>query len=116
MNFVAIISGTTLYDDLFNDLSAELSVTDSNYNADILKIKIENAIREVGVERKYPGYYSEDRIGKDLQNYYSNIRNIALFDYNTLGAEFQESSKESDNSRTYISRDKLFYGVYPLAR
>lgn len=101
---------------LIDDLKAELSITDGNCNESLIEIKVKNAVREVRNARKYPESYTEDMIAEDLERHYSNIREIALFDYNTIGAEFQTNSSENSVSRTWIDRDKLFDGVYPLAK
>lgn len=107
--------GLTMQDELIADLTAELS-TEPTFNADALKQKVVNAIREVKTTRKYPSYYTDEQITADLYNFYSNARNIALYDYNQIGAEFQQSSSENGTSRSYTDRKSLFNGVIPLCR
>lgn len=104
-----------LQDELIADLTLELS-GEPTFSADILKQKVIGAIREVKTARKYPSTYTDEQISKDLYEYYSNIRNIALYDYNMIGVEGQSSSSENGISRSYVDRDKLFKGVIPLAR
>lgn len=106
----------TLEYELLEDLTAELSETDENFKQSLIIPKIKNAIREVKRARNYPKHYTESIIVEDLENYYSNIRNIALFDYNQIGAEGQASLSENGTSRSYIDRDKLFAGIIPLSR
>lgn len=103
-----------LQDELIADLTIELS-SEPTFNADILKQKVIGAIREVKRARKYPSYYTDEQIQTDLYEYYSNIRNIALYDYNQIGIEFQISSSENGISRTYTDRNKLFSGIIPLS-
>lgn len=103
-----------LQDELIADLTIELS-SEPTFNADILKQKVIGAIREVKRARKYPSYYTNEQIQTDLYEYYSNIRNIALYDYNQIGIEFQISSSENGISRTYTDRNKLFSGIIPLS-
>lgn len=105
-----------LEQELIADLTTELEIADENFNSQLLLSKVRNALREVKRARKYPESYSDERIENDLQNYYSNIRNIALYDYNTIGMEFQESSSENSTSRTMSDRDKLFAGIIPLSK
>lgn len=107
---------TALEQALVEDLTAELQITDEKFNLSLLLSKIRNALREVKRARKYPESYSDNKIERDMQNYYSNIRNIALYDYNTIGMEFQDSSSENSTSRTMMDRDKLFAGIIPLSR
>ena len=107
--------GLTMQDELIADLTAELGL-EPTFNANALKQKVINAIREVKTVRKYPSYYTEEQISNDLYSFYSNARNIALYDYNQIGAEFQQSSSEQGTSRAYTDRKSLFSGVIPLCR
>ncbi len=106
----------TFENDLLEDLTAELSETDSNFKQSLIIPKIKGAIREVRRVRNYPKYYTESAIVEDLENYYSNIRNIALYDYNKIGGEFEESHSENSTSRNWGDRNKLFAGIIPLSR
>lgn len=105
----------SLQDELIADLTVELE-NEPTFDLSKLKQKVINAIREVKKARKYPSNYTEDMINKDIYNFYSNIRNIALYDYNQIGIEFQTSSSENGVSRSYMDRDKLFSGIIPLAK
>lgn len=104
-----------LQEELIADLTAELE-SESTFNAKVLQSKIVGAIREVKTKRKYPYYYTSSQIEKDLYGFYSNIRNIALYDYNRVGAEFEKSHNENSVSRTFGDREKLFHGVLPMSR
>ena len=102
-------------EELLADLTAELEISDKKFNSALLLPKIKNAIREVKKTRRYPKYYTDKQVNEDLYDYYSNIRNIALYDYNTIGMEFQTASSENSTSRTMVSREKLFAGIIPLS-
>lgn len=106
----------TLEYELLEDLKEELSITDKKFKPEFIIPKIRNAIREVKQVRRYPKHYTESAIVEDLENYYSNIRNIALFDYNQIGGEFQKSNSEPGSSRSYVDRNSLFTGIIPLSR
>lgn len=104
---------------LEQEIIAELTIElqgDATFNADILAVKVRNAIREVRKARNYPKSYTEEQMQSDMYDYFSNIRNIALYDYNQIGGEFQQSNSEPGNSRTYVDRDKLFAGICPFVR
>ena len=103
-----------LEEEILADLTAELSI-DKTFNATLLLSKVKNALREVKRARHYPSYYTEDQIKSDMYNFFSNIRNIALYDYNQIGAEFQQTSSENSTSRSWTDRDKLFAGIIPLS-
>lgn len=106
----------TLESDILEDLTTELSETDKKFKQSLIIPKIKNAIREVRRARNYPKHYTESAIVEDLENYYSNIRSIALFDYNLIGGEFQESYSENGKSGSFVKRNSLFAGVIPLSR
>lgn len=104
-----------LQEELMADLIEELSSEDT-FNESLLKVKVKNAIREIMSARAYPEYYTDEQIKQDLYRYYSNIRKLALYDYNTAGAEFEISHNENSISRSWIERNKIFNGVLPLAK
>lgn len=104
-----------LQEELIADLSLELSI-EPTFNAAALTQKVVSAIKEVKIARKYPDYYTEEQIAKDLYGFYSNIRNIALFDYNKIGAEFETNHSENSVSRTWEKRNSLFCGVIPISK
>lgn len=106
----------TLEYELLEDLTEELSATDPKFKPELIKPKIKNAIREVKRARNYPKHYTESMITEDLQDFYSNIRALALYDYNIIGGEFQSNSSENGTSRAFIDRNSLFAGVIPLSR
>lgn len=107
--------GVGLQEELLADLTSELE-SEPNFDSTKLLQKVVGAIREVKRARKYPSYYTETQIRLDLYGFYSNIRNIALYDYNTIGAEFEQSHSENSVNRSWTDRNKLFYGILPLAR
>lgn len=104
-----------LQDELISDLTAELE-GQPTFSSSLLKQKVVGAIREVKRARKYPSYYTDEQINKDLYEYYSNIRNIALYDFSQVGAPFEESHNENSVNRSWSDRNKLFSGVLPLSR
>lgn len=101
--------------ELLADLEIELGVTDASDIA-ILTVKIKNAAREVSQTRNYPSSFEEATIVDDLEKYYSNIRKLAMYDYNQVGAELQASHNENGVNRAYIERMKCFNGVPSYAR
>lgn len=104
-----------LQGELLADLTAELE-SEPTFDSTKLLQKVVGAIREVKRARKYPSYYTDEQIQRDLYEYYSNIRNIALYDYNKIGAEFEQSHSENSVNRNWTDRDKLFSGILPLSR
>lgn len=103
-----------LEDELFEDLHDEVS-GQPGYSDEMLRKKIRQAIKSVKRARNYSGAgYSIDQIEEDIENYYSNIRDIALYDYNIIGAEGESYHYEGGTNRTYIDRRRLYNGIIPL--
>lgn len=101
---------------LIADLTEELTITDANFNSDLLTIKVKNALKDVRKARNYPSTYTAEMIDSDIQKYYSQARAISLYDYNMVGAEYEESHSENNISRVFVERQKLFAGIIPLSR
>lgn len=100
---------------IIDELRIELS-GDPSLSEDMLNIKVDSAIREVKRVRNYPANYTDEMIEKDLAGFYSNIKNIALYDYNQIGIEGQSVSNENGENRTFVDRNTLFRGIIPFAR
>lgn len=100
---------------VIDELKIELK-NEVDFDAEILGIKVRNAIREVKTARNYPKSYTESMIQSDMENFISNIRAIALYDYSKIGAEGQSQYSADGESIHYLDRDKLFTGIIPIAR
>ncbi|MGN0378534.1 MAG: hypothetical protein ACI4EU_02990 [Butyrivibrio sp.] len=106
-----------LQDEIISELTTELQ-GQPTFNADVLAIKVKNAIREVKNRRNYAATsYTDEQIEKDLyDNYYTNIKNLALYDFTQIGANFETSHSENSTSRTWVEREKMFNGIIPFAK
>lgn len=102
-------------EDVFIALKTELEITEGEkFNETLLKAKVEGAFQDVKMARRYPSYYSEADLIDDMEQYYSIIRAVALYDYNQIGAEGQSSYSADGTSIHYVNREKLFRGVLPI--
>ena len=102
----AIVAGLTIE---LND--------DPDFSAEILREKVENAVREVMLARRYASAgYTDAQIETDIQRFYPNIRDLSLYDYNQSGVEGQSSSQENSVMRTYVNRNRMFNGIIPLTK
>lgn len=99
-----------IYDDLINELNI---VKDAD--ALSLLVKVKNAVREVTNRRSYPSHFTDADIQKDLAKLYSNIHDLALYDYNQIGAEGQTSHNSNGTSRTWKDREECLKGVFAWA-
>ena len=71
--------GEGIEQEIIEELTAELEITDKLFNPALLAPKVKNAVREVRMRRNYEATsYSEKQIEKDLYNYYSVIKNLAI--------------------------------------
>lgn len=96
--------------EILDDLIDELGLSDSSDIA-ILTSKTKNAYRDVRKTRNYQPYHSESFIENDMQNLYSNVRELALYDYNQIGAEGQKGHSENGTNRTWKDRKECFDGI-----
>jgi len=112
-------------DDLKEEILMELITQledEVGFKEEVVHSKLNIAFREVLQARtmkfggRYPSSMSEEEQYNDLSQFTSHIFNLALFDYNTIGIEFQTSSTENSTTRTYRDRDRLFNGIVPLSR
>jgi len=110
-----------LKEEILMDLIAQLE-DEVGFKEEVVQSKLNIAFREVLQARtmkfggRYPSSMSEEEQYNDLSQFTSHIFNLALFDYNTIGIEFQTSSTENSTTRTYRDRDRLFNGIVPLSR
>lgn len=105
-----------MIEEIIEDLKIELEAEEgSKFNISLLRSKVKTAYREVQAARKYPATYSEAMIERDMNNYYSQIRSIAMYDYNQSGSEGQTQYSQDGVSIHYVDRDRLFFGVLPIA-
>ena len=105
-----------MIEEIIEELKKELSETESDkFNESLLESKVKGAYRAVKTARRYPQSYTEAAIERDMENYHSQVRDIALYDYNQIGAEGQTQYSADGVSIHYVERDKLFYGVLPIS-
>lgn len=100
--------------EVYADLVSELNLTKESDKAAML-VKVKNAVREVKNRRSYPSHFTEEDIQKDLDTLYSNIRGLALYDYNQIGAEGQNAHSSNGTSRTWKDREDCLKGVFAWA-
>lgn len=106
-----------MIESIIEDLTEELNITEGKkFNASLLQAKVNAAYREVKTARRYPSTYNEYVIENDMENYYSVVRAISLYDYNQIGAEGQKQYSADGTSIHYVDRDSLFKGVEPISR
>ena len=104
------------YADQGDDVSADELEVESEQDILLLQSKIKGAVREVKQKRNYAGRYTEEYVVNDLQNYFSNIKKLAMYDYGMIGGEFQKSNSDNGISVSMESRDSIFAGIVSIAQ
>lgn len=100
----------SLIEEILEDLTTELDLKEASDIA-ILTSKVKNAYREVKRTRNYQPCHSQEFVDNDMKNFYSNIRDLALYDYNQVGVEGQVSHNSNGTSRTWKDRKECLSGV-----
>lgn len=100
-----------LVNEVLEDLITELGLTEASDIA-VLTSKIRNAYREVKRTRNYQSGHTQEFIDRDMEGFYSNIRELALYDFNQVGAEGQTSHSENGTSRVWKERRECLNGVF----
>ena len=101
-----------IYSDLETELTSE--ITEDTEKA-LLLSKIESAMDDVEYARNYQEHHSDEFREKDMKRMKPIIKRLALYDWNTIGAEGHASYSESGVSRTFVSRDGILSQVIPFA-
>lgn len=96
--------------EILNDLIDEIGLEDASDIA-VLNSKVKNAYREVKRTRNYQPCHSKEFVDRDMENFYSNIRELALYDFNQVGGEGQVSHSENGTSRAWKDRKECFNGI-----
>lgn len=99
-----------LIKEILEDLKTELGLKEASDVA-VLTSKVKNAYREVKRTRNYQPCHTLEFIYADMDNFYSNIRELALYDFNQVGGEGQVSHSENGTSRVWKDRKECFNGI-----
>lgn len=106
---------STTINEILESLKTTLGVTEEKDIAILTEI-LNDAIDEIKEARHYPSDMPASAIEVDMQRYIPNIKRLSKYDYNQVGAEFQEQHSENGVSRSYSDRRKCFDGVVPYCR
>lgn len=99
---------------IYEQLMVDINPTRDG-DAAVLLIKVKNAYREVKEVRNYPSDATETFIDSDMAHFFSTIYNVAMYDFNIRGAEWQTTINENGEYRSFVDRSKLFAEVTPFA-
>ena len=103
----------TLVQNVYDQLMIDIAPTREG-EEDILLIKTNNAYREVCNARRYPSSYDDETILTDMEHYFTDIYNLAMFDFNMRGAEGQSIINENGEYRSFVKRVELLKAIVPI--
>mgnify|MGYP004535746975 CR=1 FL=1 len=98
------------------DMEAEL-VSELQNDSDkvLLSSKIKGAYLTVKRKRNYQEHHTDDFIDKDMESMYDIIKELAMYDWNHIGAEGETSHGENGISRSWNPRTNILREVIPFA-
>lgn len=99
---------------IYERLKADIAPTREG-DASILQIKVKNAYLEVMDCRNYPDDTPESFIETDMKRFFTTIYNLAMYDFNIRGAEWQTTINENGEYRSFVDREKILATVTPFA-
>ena len=101
-----------LREEIIAELTVELS-GEPTFKEEILKIKVNDAYRKVRARKAYHHTsFTEEQIEKHLyENHFQDIKNVALYNFNMIGAEFQKSHNENNISRSFLKEDEVMSNI-----
>ena len=108
---------SALQAEIVTELTAQLE-REASFNAVALNAKVKIAILDVLGKREYENsHYSDSKILSELgTRYYSTITQLALYDYNQIGAEGQSQHSENSINRSWVERNKILSDVHPFVK
>ncbi len=111
------IKELTIINEIICELTSELR-NDTGFDAKVLANKVKDAYRKVKSKRCYQySRYTDKQIEQDMyENYYSYVKSLALYYYNTIGAEHQVSHSENGVSRTWRNEDDVLSDVISFVK
>jgi len=95
-------------------LKLEMS-KEPTYDADVVASKVSAVVRELLQRRRYKKAGMLDwAVQDDIENYYTQVLNVARYDFNTIGAEGEDRHTENGVDRTFTECGRLWAGVVPI--
>lgn len=81
----------------------------------VLLLLIQKAISDFKIQINYPKTFSEEKINEDLEKNKFCIFELAYYDYNMQGTEFQTSHSENGVSRSWNNKAEIYahYSITP---
>lgn len=100
------------------ELTTELGATQPTISSNVIEIKVKDAYRKVKKRRCYEyTSYSSNRIIQDLNdNYFQDIKDVALFNISQIGGYFETSHSENSISRVWRTEDAILGNIVAFVK
>lgn len=101
-----------LMQEIVDELTIELK-NEPTFDADVLTLKVKDAYRKVRGRKCYENTSKgEDDILSDLSiKHFQDIKDVARYNYNMIGAEGEVSHSENGTSRTFRTEDEVLGNI-----
>lgn len=101
-----------LIDEIVDELTIELR-NEPTFDADVLRLKVKDAYRKVRGRKCYENTSkSEEDIINDLAaKHFQDIKDVAMYNFNMIGAEGEVSHSENGTSRTFRTEDEVLGNI-----
>lgn len=103
-----------LIQSVYTQLLADINPTREG-ESDALLIKVQNAANQIKNIRRYPSTLTNEFIASDMAQYFAQIYDLAMLDFNQRGAEGQGVIQENGEYRSFRQRTEMLRGVHPFA-
>ena len=110
-----MVNINSFVDEIVTDLATEFS-NDETFDINVLTVKVKIVAKELIELRNYSATaMTDEEIEDDIERFYSQVMNVARYDYNQIGAEGESSHNENGINRSFVDRKSLWNGVIPFA-
>lgn len=101
-----------LKQEVFDELKFELK-KEPTFSDEILELKVKDAYRKVRSRKQYQNTsYTEEMIESHMYNFhFQDVKDLALYNFNKIGAEGQVSHSENGTSRTWRTEDEVLGNI-----
>ena len=105
-----------LLKELNTDLEAELaSELHGDSDKVLLSSKVKGAYYTVRRKRNYQEHHTDEFIDRDMKSMYDIVKELAMYDWNHVGAEGETNHSENGISRTWNARESILMEITPFA-
>ena len=101
-----------LKQEVFDELKIELQ-NEPTFTDEVLELKVKDAYRKVRSRKQYQNtLFTEEMIEKHMYTcHFQDVKDIALYNFNKIGAEGQSSHSENNVSRSWRSEDEVLGNI-----